>query len=776
MRSSLSLATIVLLALSSCSSFHTTEVRYPVSYVNPFIGASTNTDVAGVYHGLGKTFPGATTPFGMVQVSPNTVTGGDNGCGYSYEMKTIEGFAMTQMSGVGWYGDLGNFLVMPTTGPLMKIAGKEEGSIKGWRSGYDKSTETASPGYYSVDLTDYGIKVECSATPRCGILKFTWPESDLSRIQVDLARRVGGTSEEQYVRVLDNHTVEGWMRCTPETGGWGNGEGKALYTVYFHAEFDKPFGKYGFWSADIPEGSPRKRQDVTSVPYLERVADAPVIEGVKELQGKHLGFFAESRTSAGEESCLRVGISFVDIQGARNNFKQEIEGKDFAAVRSEAEKAWNDQLSKIAVSGGSEADKTVFYTALYHTMIDPRLFADCDGRYVGGDYQIHDKESSFTKRTIFSGWDVFRSQMPLQTIINPQVVDDIVASLVTMADQSGKGYLERWEFLNAYSGCMIGNPAIVVMSDAYVKGIRSFDAEEALRTALTTSGRFGNHPLGWTPSSISETLEFAYSDWCLARFAEALGNKDIAEEYYSRSQSYKNIFDPEVGWFRPRLSDGSWKEWPEEGRLKDDYGCVESNPYQQGWFVPHDVDGMVELMGGKEKVLADLDSFFENTPDNLMWNSYYNHANEPVHFIPFLFNELGQPWKTQKWTRFICSHAYSPDPMTGLVGNDDVGQMSAWYVLAAAGLHPVCPGDTRMAVTSPVFDEISFRTDPEYASGKYFKVKAIGNSPENIYIQKAELNGKPLDDPYLDFAEIAAGGVLKLYMGPLPSTWAETTR
>ena len=728
------------------------------SYVNPFIGASTNTDAAGVYHGLGKTFPGATTPFGMVQVSPNTITGGDNGPGYSYEMKTIEGFAMTQMSGIGWYGDLGNFLVMPTTGPLQKIAGKEDGSIKGWRSAYDKDSETASPGFYSVNLTDYDIKVECSSTPRCGILRFTWPESDLSRVQVDLARRVGGTSEEQSVKIVDDHTIEGWMRCTPETGGWGNGDGHAFYTVYFHAEFDKPLISKGFWCADIPDDWPRKREDVTSIPYLERVAQAAVLEDKEELTGKHIGFFTEFPTKAGEATTLKVGISFVDLEGARKNYQAEIDGKDFDTVRKEAREAWNKALSKIAVKGGTEAEKVVFYTALYHTMIDPRLYADVDGRYDGGDHKPHASGGSFDKRTIFSGWDVFRSQMPLQTIINPKVVDDMIASLVSMAEESGEEYLERWEFLNAYSGCMLGNPAAPVIADAYVKGIRNYDVGKALRYAINSSEKFGNYPLGWVPNgaSISETLEHAYADWCIGKIAEASGNQDVAKEYYLRSQAYRNVFDPEVGWFRPRKADGSWGSWPEGARTMEGLGCVESNPYQQGWFVPHDIEGMVELMGGREKVIEDLENFFSNTPDDMMWNQYYNHANEPVHHVPFLFNALGRPWETQKWTRFICSHAYSDNPMTGLVGNDDVGQMSAWFVLVAAGLHPLCPGDGKMQITSPVFDEVVIQTDPAYASGKPFIVKAINNSPENIYIQSAMLDGKPLDVPYLDFRQTSA--------------------
>ena len=521
--------TIILAAAVILAACGSPETFSPSDYVNPFIGASTSTDAAGVYHGLGKTFPGATTPFGMTQVSPQTVTGGDNGPGYSIEMKTIEGFSMTQMSGVGWYGDLGNFMVMPTTGPMKTIAGKEdEPALDGWRSPFDKTSETASPGYYSALLTRYGVKVECSATPRCGILRFTWPENEASRIQIDLARRVGGTSEEQEVRIVGDRAIEGWMKCTPETGGWGNGDGNARYTVYFHAEFDRPLAGYGFWSAAIPDGAVRKREEVTSVPYLQNVAKAEIIRGKDSCEGKHIGFFTEFPTAEGEQSVLKVGISFVDLEGARNNFEKEIRDKDFDTVRKEAREAWDRELSKIIAGGGTDKDKTVFYTALYHTMIDPRIYTDCDGRYVGGDYGIH--RGAFTKRTIFSGWDVFRSQIPLQGIINPAVVDDLVSSLVTMAGESGREYLDRWEMLNSYSGCMVGNPALVVIADAWAKGIRGFDKDKALEYAVNTSRRFGNYPLGWSaaPNSVSETLEYAYADWCLARYAEAIGNKACA--------------------------------------------------------------------------------------------------------------------------------------------------------------------------------------------------------------------------------------------------------
>ncbi|MGV8963725.1 MAG: GH92 family glycosyl hydrolase [Candidatus Saccharimonadaceae bacterium] len=773
------LAVVILLFLfcaitgiTSCSNAEkdNTAEFSPADYVNPFIGASTSTSAAGAYHGLGKTFPGATSPYGMVQVSPNTITGGDNSSGYSYEHKTIEGFAFTQMSGVGWFGDLGNFLVMPTTGDLKKIAGKEDGSITGYRSNYDKKSEVAEAGFYSANLIDYGINVQSSITPRCGILKFTFPENKKSRIQIDLARRVGGTSVEQYIKVIDKYTIKGWMKCTPDGGGWGNGEGNTNYTVHFFARFSKPLENYGFWSADIPDGWSRKKDDVVSIPYLTRVSEAPVITGKDEMNGKHLGFYTEFPTQRKEQITLKVGISFVDMEGAENNFNTEIASLDFDEVKTQARQLWDKELSRIKIFGGSEDEKTIFYTALYHTMIDPRIFTDADDRYMGGDNKPYSTNGAFIKRTIFSGWDVFRSQFPLQTIINPSLVSDQINSLVTLAEQSGKEYYERWEILNAYSGCMLGNPALSVLADAYVKGIRTFNVKKAYEYAKNTSRVFGNDKLGYTPSalSISHTLEYAYSDWCISQLATAMGKGEDAKEYSDKSQAYRNVFDKEKGWFRPRKADGSWQPWPENARTTEWYGCVESNPYQQGWFVPHDIEGMVELMGGRKAVLADLYNFFEKTPGDLLWNDYYNHANEPVHFIPFLFNKLNEPWNTQKWSRHICKNAYRNE-VEGIVGNEDAGQMSAWYVLTASGIHPSCPGDTRFEITSPMFDRIDFRLEPEYASGKKFTIIAHDNSSENIYIQKSILNGKEYIECYLDFSNIVQGGVLELYMGSTPN-------
>jgi len=746
------------------SSFKNQQ-KEPVDFVNPFIGASTSVGAAGIYHGLGKTFPGATVPFGMVQVSPNTITGGDNGSGYSYEHRSIEGFALTQMSGVGWYGDLGNFLIMPSIGTLKTFAGKEGKSKKGYRSLYDKDSEKASAGYYSVLLSDHHIGAEMTAAQHSGMLRFTFPKDSKSRIQIDLARRVGGTSTSQFVKVVDSHSIEGWMKCTPDGGGWGDGDGKGDYTVYFHASFSKPLKQYGVWKAEIPADWKRKREDVESDKYQQAIADAIILPGIKEAEGTHLGFFTEFATKADEQVVMKVGISYSSVDGARKNLDQEIPEWDFDRLHLAARKQWNDKLSKIKVSGGNEEEKKVFYTAMYHTMIDPRTFEDVDGLYVGGDKKIR-QSPGFTKRTIFSGWDVFRSQMPLQTLINPSVVNDMINSLVTLAKEYKSNYLERWEFLNAYSGCMIGNPAISVIADAYSKGINGFDVKYAYDLAVNTTNKFGNGKYGFTPgnSGISETLEYAYSDWCMSVLANQLGHKDEAAVYLKKSKNYINIFDTEKDWFRPKDNNGNWMPWPEKGRLTQNYGSVESNPYQQGWFVPQDLPGMVKLMGGREKVIKDLVSFFEKTPADMMWNDYYNHANEPVHHISFLFNRLGAPWLTQKWSREICKRAYH-DSVEGLVGNEDVGQMSAWYVLASVGLYPVSPGDTRYEITSPLFKSSVLKL----ANGKTLTISANHISDKNIYIQSVKLNGQSYNKCYLYHKDILAGGQLTMEMGTSPN-------
>jgi predicted alpha-1,2-mannosidase len=718
------------------------QQKTPADYVDPFIGASTNAEAAGIYHGLGKTFPGAATPFGLVQVSPNTITGGDNGSGYSYEMEHIEGFAFTQMSGIGWYGDLGNFLVTPTTGKLHTVAGRFD-ELPGYRSRYSKTDEVAKPGYYAATLTDYKIRSEATAAPHSGMLRFTFPKHSQSRIQIDLARRVGGTATEQYIKVVDGNTIQGWMKCTPEGGGWGDGEGQADYIVYFYAKFSKPFRNYGVWSADVSDSPSRKRRAVTSLAYDSLINQAAIIRIPKEQKGAHLGFFNEFTTTEGEKVTMKAGISFASMDGAKLNLDTEIPDWDFDRVKNTARKLWNKSLSAIKIEGGTEERKTIFYTALYHTLIDPRAASDVDGSYAGADHKLH-KSSRFVRRTIFSGWDVFRSQFPLQSIINPKVVSDMISSLTELAEESGKGYFERWELLNAYTGCMIGNPAIPVIADAYSKGIRNFDMASAYSLSVNTAERFGNGHTGQS-MDISTTLEYAFDEWCVAELAKNLNHLQDAKRFTDRSGAYKKIFDSEKGWFRPKNADGSWKPWPVRGRLQQDYGTLESNPYQQGWFVPHDIDGLAKLLGGREKMIADLNSFFEHTPENFTWNDYYNQANEPVHLVPFMFNT----------------------GVEGLVGNEDVGQMSAWYVLAASGLHQATPGNPRYELFSPSFDKISIRAG---ATGKFFTVISTENSPGNVYIQSAKLNGRPYDRCFINHEQLLNGGILELVMGPKPNT------
>jgi predicted alpha-1,2-mannosidase len=759
-------SSLLILVCSSCGQ----RVQRLSDYVNPFIGATCEAFYIDGrwYGGLGKTFPGVTSPFGLVQLNPNTVDGGDHGPGYSYEHTSLEGFAFTQMSGIGWFGDLGNFLVMPTVGEMKLIPGTDKAPDEGYRSRFDKATEIAKAGYYSAHLTDYEIKAEATATSHAGLLRFTYPKSNRSRIQIDLARRVAGASRWQKVTVVDAHTISGYMECTPEEGGWGNGDGQGRYTVHFYAQFSKPLVNYGVWSAPIPEGRSRKLDDVVSEDYLNMVKKSEIVRGFKTFEGKHLGFFTEFDTDEGEEVLMRTGISFVSEEGAKKNLEAEISGWNFDKICKQCRTAWDKALGKITVKGGSEDEKAVFYTALYHTMIDPRLYSDVDGKYIGGDYRAH-STGSFNKRTIFSGWDVFRSQFPLQTIINPKVVNDMINSLVTLADESGKNYLERWEFLNAYSGCMVGNPAISVIVDAYMKGIRDFDVNEAYKYSALTTEKFGNGHLGFTKDTwgmISTTLEHAYTEWCMSEFARMLGKDADRTEYYKRSMSYKNLWDDETHWFRWKDDDGNFKPLMERGRLHEGAGAVESNPFQQGWFVPHDVPGLINLIGGREKTVAELDYMFENTPvSTFLWNDFYNHSNEPVHHIPFLYNRFDEPWKTQKYVRLICKNAYKNE-VRGLVGNEDVGQMSAWYVLAAAGIYQICPGDNRFELTTPVFDEIRFNLD----NGKVFTVRAKNNASENVYIRSAKLNGKPYNKCHIDYQDIINGGKLEYVLGNSPNT------
>lgn len=747
-------------------------------FINPLIGASTSRAL-----GEGKTFPGPATPFGMVQLGPDTVTGGDNAPGYSYDDTTIEGFSFIRMSGVGWYGDFGNLLIMPSTGAFKAASGRVDRIDEGWRSPFHHETEKAEAGFYSVWLDRYKIRADMTALPHAGILRFTFPDAERARIQMDLARRIGGTSTRQYVRVVDDHTVEGWMRCPQSGGGWGNGDGHVNYTVYFRTVFSKPLHAFGVWSIDmrgfdLHKGDGLIADSLQSEEFYERARNARILAGCTQMEDEHIGFFAEFPTADGEEVLVKAGISFVDLEGAKKNLEHDLPDWDFDAARNSARYQWNEALSSVAIEGGTQDEQTIFTTALYHAMLDPREISDVDGRYRAGDGSIRTAKGH-TPRTIFSGWDVFRGAIPLMTILNPELVNDLICSLVELSELSGKGYLSRWEIMNAYSGCMDGDPATSVILDAYRKGIRKFDAERAYAACRQTAAGIGdqtNRPQndfylahGYVPDQISWTLDNAYFDWCVGQFAQLLGKHEDAVAFLSRGQNYRKIYDPQVQSMHAKNLQGEWVPW--KGKTAFGQGCTESNPVQQTWFVPHDIPGLIALMGEQQFVEL-LEDFFEKTPDSFGWNPYYNHSNEPVHHVAYLFTYAGRPWLTQKWVRRILQGAYR-NAVNGIVGNDDVGQMSAWYVLGAMGFYPVCPGDGIYILGSPLFQRVTITLDPAWHSGRSFTIHAANNSAEHCYIQRASLNGKPLARAWISHSEIVSGGTLELDMGPKPNTnWA----
>lgn len=783
--------------------------RQPVDCVNPLIGAGS---LEGTFSGFhGKCFPGAATPAGMVQLSPDTITGGDNGGGYSVAHTTVQGFSMNHMSGVGWYGDLGNFLITPTTGPLKTYAGQTGKPGSGYLSAIDKTTEVARAAYYAVTLSDYQVRAELTAAPHSGILRFTFPQNEQSRIQIDLARRIGGTSLHQTVKVVGDRAIEGLIDCTPDGGGWGHGGGGAHYTVYYYAEFSHPLKNFGVWSATLPKLA--SYRDVLNHPEFIKACETPmVIAGCREQEGQHLGFYSEFPTKLGEQVTLKVGISYVSLEGARANLMAEIPEWDFAGVQQQARQAWTNKLGRIMVEGGTQDQQTIFYTAMYHSMIDPRIFADVNGDYPGGESpsQVHHTKS-FTKRTIFSGWDVYRSQFPLLTLIAPEIINDEINSWIELAEQNQKFRFDRWEMLNAYSGCMVGSPSVIVIHDAYRKGIRSYDVAKAYQYSVNTAdtcfkqGKGQSTTLDHTPASergsISTTFENSFADWNIAQLAASLGKVEDAARYQQRSMAYKLLFNPELpwfygvdeksnlpadashnpihpewkGWFHEKNQDGQWfSRKGKEGQLQpwgglvSHHGCVESSVYQQGWQVPHDVPGLMTLLGGKDLFIAKLTDFFEQAPKLEQWNNYMNISNEPSHLIPFLFNRAGAPWLTQKWIRRLCTEAYTAN-YNGLPGDEDEGQMSAWFVLAASGIHQACPGDTRFEIFSPLFDKVTLKLDPKFTKGGTFTIHAKNNSPQNVYIQSARLNHKILNRCWLDYQEIIAGGTLELELGPNPN-------
>ncbi len=758
-------------------------------YVDPFIGAGSTMPTAEEatkmqhldpnftgFHG--KMFPGPCTPAGMVQLSPDTITGGDNGAGYSYPNFTIQGFSFNHMSGVGAFGDMGNFMVMPTEGPLKTWYGETDHPGTGYLSAYSKSSEVAQAGYYAVTLDDYKIRTELTATQRAGMLRFTFPKSDASRIQIDLARRVGGTSLHQTVKVVGDHSIEGEIECSGKGGGFMGG--KVSYTLYYHAEFSKPLDKVGVWSATLPPPPYSVRKP--NPDFIKACETAEQIPGCKEKEGSHLGFYAEFPTQDKDVISLKAGISYVSIEGARANLSAEIPGWDFDAVRAQAHELWRQALSRVSVDGGTEDQKTAFYTAFYHAFIDPRTFSDVDGKYPGADGKPH-VANGYIKRTIFSGWDIYRSQFPLLSIVAPSIINDQINSMISLAEENGTHYFDRWVLLNSYTGCMCGSPEVIVINDAYQKGIRNYDMKKAYDYSVVTCEKDSNGPNGYnsTGHGLAITMQNAYADWNLSELAKAFGHSDDREKYYKWGQAYHLVFDENAswtydkkgttdhpewkGWLNFKNKDGSFAAW--QG-LTGGTGGMESTIFQTGWDVPHDIPGLMSLYGGKELFLAKLGAFFDHTTKFNRTNPYDDATNEPCALIPFMFNRAGAPWLTQKWVRRIATECYAAAP-NGNPGDDDEGQTSAWFVLAASGLSQACPGDPRFEIFTPLFDKVTLNLDPKYSAGKSFVITTQNNSPKNVYIQSATLNGRPLNRCWLMHSEIVAGGKLDLVLGDQPN-------
>ena len=712
-----------------------------VKYVSTKIGTIGDMTETSM-HGGGKTHPGAIYPFGMVQFGPDTFEGGDNGSGYSYHHKTIDGFSINHMSGVGWYGDLGNFQVMPTTGDLNLLSSTYRDALttrddRGYESDFSHDTEITEAGYYAVTLDTYGIRAETTASAHTGAIRMTYEEKVPRRVQINLARRIAGRSSLQELNIVDSHTIEGVIHCPNSHGGFGRGAGNVSYDLYFHAELSEDFDTFGVWNKNAPS------------------------KKASSYVGEELWFYSEFKPSE-KPITLKVGISYINLEGARYNFDVEAAKKDFDAIREENKKAWESSLSVVSVEGSCEERKTIFYTTLYHALLDPRIYSDANGNYLCADGSIKN-DKSFVKRTIFSGWDVFRSEFPLLTIIKPDAVNDIVNTLIDIAEFKNVSF-PRWELLGHETGCMVGDPGIIVTVDAYLKGIRNFPVEKAYEICLKTvfdenskrNGRADLNELGYVPDRISETLENVFADHCIALFAEALGDKENCELFKKRALNYKNIFDKEHGWMRMKNRNGEFWDFIDE---YDERGCVESNIFQQSWFVPHDVQGLVSLMG-KERFIERLERLMAESDLSAMWNRAYNHPNEPCHNIIHMFNDVNLPSRTQYWVRRVQNESYNTSEY-GYCGNEDVGQMSAWYTLTALGFHMVAPGSGVFYINTPLFKRAEITLSTKYhkrgISDKLI-IETDLDPEQNTYVKGILVNGERINRTYLTWDEISNGG------------------
>jgi predicted alpha-1,2-mannosidase len=732
------------------------ELRETVSdktqYVNTFIGTG----------GHGHTFPGATTPYGLVQLSPDTRTLGWDACGgYHFSDSSILGFSHTHLSGTG-ISDLGDFLFMPFSGTPKVVPGSPENPDEGYRSRFKHENEKALPGFYSVFLDDYDIQAELTATTRAGFHRYIYPDGGQGII-IDLAHTIYPDRNPSHeFRIISDTEIAGYKG----SGGWAT-----VQHTWFHAKFNKPF---------------------TSVFY----DDGRELGDVKDAKSKKLLAVLIFNPADGKELLAKVGISHVDFEGAKNNLDTEIADWDFDAVKDDARQVWEKELGKINVKGGSADERTIFYTSLYHAAISPYTFSDVDGRYRGMDQKIHQSNGK-TIYTVFSLWDTFRAYHPLKTITDPERDEEFITSLLTKYDQGGT--LPMWELVANYTGTMIGYHSVPVIVDAYFKGIIDFDVEKAyvamveaaeyktegilfpsegVKQKLMPLAKKFNEELGFIPAdtaneSVSKALEYAYNDWCIAQMAKELGKTEDYNRFMERSKRYAEYYDKETGFMRGKNTDGKWRE-PFDPRFsrhrRDDY--TEGNAFQWSWFVPHDVEGLIELIGGKEMFAEKLDTLFstsselvgeEVSSDITGLIGQYAHGNEPSHHITHLYNYVGQSWKTQELTHEIMSQLYFNDP-NGLAGNEDCGQMSAWYVLNAMGFYSFCPGEPVYSIGRPVFVKVEINL----TNGKVFAIIANNNSPENLYLQSAKLNGEPLTTAFFTHEDILEGGTLEFEMGAVP--------
>lgn len=728
-------------------------------FVDPMIG-TVGDEQSESPHGGGKTHPGATFPGGMVQLSPDTVTGGDNGTGYNYCQNTIEGFSFNHMSGIGWYGDLGNIQVMPVTGETDLRSGSNREipfnkGTRGWKSEFSHEKETATAGYYSVFLDRYNIKAECTAAPHTGMLRVTYPEKTDARVIFNFSRRIGGHADLQKIDIINDSKIEGSIFCTPKGGGFGRGGGGISYKLFFVCEFSRPAKKLQFFSNEeflSEELTVYENEDVGLLAHFENIFNEPIL--------------------------IKCSISYTDIEGARKNFS-ETDGFDFEKMKSEAENMWESVFSCVDVEGNDETDLKLFYTCLYHTLSDPRIATDIDGRFAIEDEILQD--SSYTHRTMFSGWDVYRSEFPLLSVIRPDMVNDEVNSLLKIAEKKNSSF-PQWELMGIDSHCMVGDPGLIVAADAFTKGIKNYDAEKAYEIAkassLSKKELFGKefhsvHPDceqytndAYVPERLSDTLEFLLSDYTLSRFANSLGKTEDARYFENRAKRYKENFNPLLGFLAPRKKNGRFMFI--KGKY-DDNGCVESNIFQQSWFVPYDVKGLSRLFGEKRTVKL-LEKFFRKANLGALWSEDYNHSNEPCHNITHYFSMLGLPHRTQYWTRRVQKEAYRTGAF-GFCGNEDVGQLSAWYVLSALGFAQLCPAYPAYFINTPLFKKSAIKLNKDYHSCKTadtFTVECDKDPSEYPYIEKAILNGREIKTAYLTYEEITAGGTFFLSLSKKP--------